>query len=222
MNLIRVSYPVPYYAQVASPELAGPIFREEMDARDDPRWAETGARDADEYAYWVMRACGIVSMKTCIEALGGPQRTVMAWIEDGLARDAYRIRHDDQGNPFEVGWIHDGLIGMMRDCGLSAVRQTGTVEDIQAAIQADRLVIASVTYELGSSLPVTRNWGHLVVVHGYQTSDERLLTGLLVNNPSGRAPAFQQDALIPIERFREGFSGRMMVVWRNFPFEEPA
>lgn len=156
----------------------------------------------------------MVCLKMAVEALGGPVRPLMAWIREGLARGAYKIRKYVTGEREEIGWVHDGLIAMMREQGLSADRGTGTVSDIQAALREDKLVIASVTYELGSLLPITRNSGHLVLVHGYQ-SDETGCTGLILNNPSGRSIEFQQDAVIPIERFRQGFSGRIIRVWKE-------
>ncbi|MBV5330914.1 hypothetical protein JZU69_00485 [bacterium] len=76
---IRLPYPVPYYAQIASPELAESIFVQGMDPIHDPRWAESGAETPQEYAYWVERACGVACLKMCVEAVGGPTRPLVEW-----------------------------------------------------------------------------------------------------------------------------------------------
>ena len=94
---IRLPYPIPYCAQVASPELARAIFVEGFDPTLDPRWAETGARDPQEYAYWTERACGVACLKMCVEALGGPVRPLLEWARTGVARGGYRIDQDERG-----------------------------------------------------------------------------------------------------------------------------
>ena len=71
---IRLPYPIPYCAQVASPELAHPIFAGGMDARLDPRWRESGAETAEEYAYWCWRARGPACVKMCCVELHQPDR----------------------------------------------------------------------------------------------------------------------------------------------------
>ncbi len=70
METITLPYPVPYYAQVSSVELAEAILTERMPAELDPRWAETGAATPEIYAYWTQRACGVACVKMCVEALG--------------------------------------------------------------------------------------------------------------------------------------------------------
>jgi hypothetical protein len=79
LEIVRLPYPVPYYAQVASLELAEAIFNQGMDPAQDPRWAESGADTPQEYAYWVERACGVACLKMCVEALGGPVRSLVDW-----------------------------------------------------------------------------------------------------------------------------------------------
>jgi hypothetical protein len=39
----HLQYSIPYYAQIASPELAEAIFVHGLDPTLDPRWAESGA-----------------------------------------------------------------------------------------------------------------------------------------------------------------------------------
>src|SRR5512138_753865 len=102
VETIRLPYSVPYYAQIASPELAESIFVQGMDPAKDPRWAESGAESPEEYAYWVERACGVACLKMCVEAAGGPVRSLVDWARLGLERGGYLVRPDADGNPQEV------------------------------------------------------------------------------------------------------------------------
>ncbi|MGD0003907.1 MAG: hypothetical protein ABSE06_06745 [Anaerolineaceae bacterium] len=86
IHTIRLPFAVPYYAQVTSLELARAIFDEGLDARLDPRWQETGAQTAEEYAYWSGRACGPACVKMCVESLGGERRSLLDNIYQNLIK----------------------------------------------------------------------------------------------------------------------------------------
>ncbi len=209
---IQVPFDVPYYSQVASPELAQAIFDEGMDARLDPRWPESGAEDAEEYAYWSGRACGPACVKMCVEALGGEHLCLMDWVRAGLMRGGYLIERDSQGDPVEVGWLHRALAELVRFAGLQALPQAINLEDFPRFLEESNLLIASVSFEIGQAgAPITHQGGHLVVVHGASLRGETL-EGLVVNNPSGRSEELRANACIPAGRFREGYSGRCIVV----------
>src|SRR5512134_3886133 len=104
LETIRLPYSVPYYAQVASPELAEAIFVHGMDPALDPRWAESGAATPQEYAYWVERACGVACLKMCVEAAGGPKHPLLHWARRGRERGGYLIHRAEDGSLREVGW----------------------------------------------------------------------------------------------------------------------
>lgn len=210
-NNVHLSYQVPYYAQIASPELATPIFVEGMNPVLDPRWAESGASSPEEYAYWVERACGIACVKMCVEALGGPRRAMMEWIAAGLERNGYLIKEKEDGQKVEVGWIHRSLAELISSQGFRAQPATATLMEIIKHLQQDRMVIASVSYEVGDLIPVTKKGGHLVVVTGADCTDEEA-AAFYLNNPSGRRGELQAGACIPAERFAEGYTGRVIVV----------
>jgi len=211
---IQLPYTVPYTAQIASPELATAIFVQGMNPTLDPRWHETGAASPEEYAYWVERACGIACVKMCVEALGGPRRTLMEWIQAGLKRNGYLIV-EENGQPQELGWIHQALADLIAGAGFAARPAPASVADIVAHLRQERMVIASVSYEVGDDLPVTRKGGHLVVVTGADLDDRGAPTHLYTNNPSGRRLELQVNAPIPVERFLLGYSGRIIVAARR-------
>ncbi len=207
---IRLPYPVPYHAQIASPQLAEAIFVQGLDPTLDPRWAESGADSPQEYAYWVERACGVACLKMCVEALGGPQRTLIQWARTGLERGGYLIRYAENGDAHEVGWIHSALANLAIETGLQAMASAASLDEIVAFLQQGYLVIASVSYEAGDDrLPITKKGGHLMVVTGADYDKSGPLA-FIVNNPSGRKTELQAGARLPIARFAPAYSGRVI------------
>lgn len=213
METIRLPYTVPYYAQIASPELAEEIFVNGLDPMHDPRWAESGAKTPEEYAYWVERACGIACLKMCVEALGGPARSLVDWAELGLERGGYLIRkNDEDGSLHEVGWIHGALADMAREQGLFAEARPAALEEIPDLLRHGLMVIASVSYEAGDHrIPITKQGGHLMVIIGAECENGQP-QAFYVNNPSGRRAELQNDARLPLERFAPAYSGRVIVM----------
>lgn len=214
LEMIRLPYPVPYYAQVASPELAEAIFVDGMDPTQDPRWAESGAKTQQEYAYWVERACGVACLKMCVEAAGGPTRSLVDWAHLGRERGGYLVRQDADGTTREVGWVHGVLAEMAQESGLSAQSHPASLEEILIYLRQGRMVIASVSYEAGDDrLPITMQGGHLMVVVGAECLDGRP-SAFYVNNPSGRRAELQAGARLSLERFAAAYSGRIIVIGR--------
>jgi hypothetical protein len=211
---IYLPFPVPYYAQIASPELAEAIFVDGMAPTLDPRWAESGAATPQEYAYWVERACGVACLKMCVEALSGPQVSLVEWARVGVERGGYLIRYGDDGEAHEVGWVHAGLARMAQSVGLRAEALAADLEDIVTYLKYGALVIASVSYEAGDDrLPITKKGGHLMVVIGAEYEGHTPLA-FYVNNPSGRRSNLQAGARLPAERFALAYSGRVIVLRR--------
>jgi len=212
---IRLPYPVPYYPQVASPDLISAFFDERRDLATDPRWAESGALDPEEYALWAPRACGMACVKMVVEALGGPRRSIMDWVRLGTARSGYLIKQAGASEPEEeLGWSHQVLAELVRESGLSAEAGAYTPEQILEHLRAGRMSIASVSYELGTDRRITRRGGHLVVVTGANASGKVPLV-FTIDNPSGRTDKLRENAKIPIHRFRRAYSGRAIVVYVN-------
>ncbi|NPV86138.1 MAG: hypothetical protein HPY45_09035 [Anaerolineae bacterium] len=212
----RLSYAVPYYAQIASPDLATRIFVEGLDPALDPRWAETGAETPQEYAYWVERACGIACLKMCVEALGGSKRPLMEWIRQALAIGGYLIGEDANGERREIGWVHQSLAELIQREGFYARPRQVLIDQMPAYIREGMMIIASVSYEVGDALPVTKKGGHLVVVIGADCWDGEV-EALMIHNPSGRRTELQANALIPAARFAQGYTQRAIVVGKTAP-----
>jgi hypothetical protein len=217
IKTVRLPYPVPYYAQIASPELAEQIFAHGLNPIHDPRWAESGASNPEEYAYWVERACGVACLKMCVEALGGESRPLVHWARAGLERGGYLIRRDENGSEQEIGWIHSALAEMAREAGFSAETKSATLREIIELLERGTLVIASVSYEAGDDrLPITKKGGHLMVVTGAEY-DEAQPLAFYVHNPSGRREELQVNARLLAERFEAGYTGRIITIERLNP-----
>ncbi len=216
MRILSVSYPVPYTCQFASPELVWDFINGGRDLKTDPNWAAYGASSPQEYAYWAMRSCGVVCVKMAVEGITGrPTGTVMDWVHAGLAIDGYltELRPDRLDKPVEKGWKHLTLarLAIERGCYAELAAELH-VNSLVAQLQNDRLVVASVSSELGEQKPLTRNSGHLIVVHGVMLGGDGQVSEVVVHNPSGRTAALRESAHIPTGRFAQGFSGRGIII----------
>ena len=210
LEQIRFIGPLPYHAQVASPELAGQFFAEGRDPQSDPNWRRSGAQSPAEYAYWVERACGVVCVQMCAEAFGGAHRSMVEWAHRGQEIGGYLIV-DEDGKPAERGWIHGKLAELLRAEEIPAYAGPASLQDMAAVLRGGGLLICSVSYELGFEGPVTFKGGHLVVVRGMDIQDGEVIT-VYINNPSGRKRELQENAPIPAARFLEAYTGRVIVV----------
>jgi hypothetical protein len=215
MPMIAVSISIPYTCQFASPDLVWEFVSQQRDLATDPRWAEYGAETPQDYAHWALRSCGVVCIKMAVEGLMDiPPRPVMDWVREGLALNGYlaEIRRE---RPVEIGWKHAALAELARAHGCRAELVSGLEpSDLADHVRAERLVIASVTSELGEDAPITRHNGHLVVVTGVNLDEQGRVESITAHNPSGRRPAMQAGAILPAGRFAAGFSGRGIVISR--------
>lgn len=212
MSDLTVSYPVPYTCQFASSALVRAFLRGERPLESDPNWAAYGADSPEEYAHWALRACGVVCVKMAVEGLTGhPHSTVIDWVRAGLAVDGY-LAEQRAERPVEKGWKHTALAQLAADRGLwAALAVDLTLDDLAGHIRADRVIIASVSSELGEGLPLTRRTGHLVLVTGVALGEDGV-QAVIAHNPSGRTAEHQAHARIPAARFAQGFSGRGIVI----------
>jgi hypothetical protein len=138
----------------------------------------------------------------------------MDWVRAGLECGGYLIQHDSNGGVIERGWVHSALAKLIRQQGFEAEPRALALDEFPARLLAQNLIIASVSFQVGTDLPITRKGGHLVVVTGADRSEGRL-ERLYVHNPSGRTAGMRVDAPIPAARFEAGYSGRVILVSRS-------
>lgn len=223
MPKITVSYSIPYICQFASPDLVADFVYDRFPLESDPRWAEYGAQSPEEYAHWAKRSCGVVCVKMAVEGITQQgSRSIMSWVRQGLSLDGYltEIRAD---RPVEKGWKHASLaeLAQANGCSSKLVAEL-TIGGLAEHVRQDRLVIASVSSELGEDGPITRSSGHLVVVYGMEVREGGEIKGVRLHNPSGRSPMLQAEALIPAARFVAAFSGRGITIGKPRTESPPA
>ncbi len=185
------------------------IVQGHLGAEADPRWSEFGAASRGEYAFWSKRACGIACLKMTVEALGGPEYSLMEWIEKALLINGF-IFPQIKTITRHTGWIHQALASLANMHGLKAgCSSSSDLKDICRRIDREQVVVASVSCELGERGPIAKNIGHFVLLHGYSLSKDRI-EALLIHNPSGRYHELRESAWIPASRFASGFSNRII------------
>jgi hypothetical protein len=210
---LTVPYGVPYICQFASPTLVKAFIDGERALESDPEWAAYGADSPVEYAHWALRSCGVVCVKMAVDGLTGiDSGPVMAWVRAGLALGGY-LAEQRADRRVEIGWKHAALAQLAHEGGCEAALAQGlSLGDLAACVGAGRIVIASVSSEIGEGLPITRNNGHLVVVYGVEIGGEGGVEAVILHNPSGRTAALQAGARVPAGRFIEAFSGRGIII----------
>jgi hypothetical protein len=198
---VTVSHPVPYVSQFASADLVEGFVTDVVPLSSDPRWAETGAADVVQYAWWARRMCGMACLRMVLAARGVPAPSLVELAEE-CARHGGYVRHDD-------GRV-DGLIyapfarWVAERFGIRAeVRTTLPVDDVRTLVNAGTLVMASVHPWLRwpDREPPSRG-GHLVLVVGTTPG------ALLVHNPSGLPGESQEYAEVPTAAFDRFYAGR--------------
>lgn len=204
---------VPYVAQFASPERIADYIHHGYDGTQDSRWAEFGADDPADYAFWAPRVCALAVLKMAVQAFF-PERQPSLWelVQRGLAAQGYTVRAAD-GTWVDEGWYVHAQLKLARQFGLRAAPR-GYVSPLSVCrhIHAGWLVAASVSPELGERDPDLRRYGgHLVLVYGFTWRAGRPVTYHL-HNPSGRFPELQARAAIPAARFHACFAHRLIAL----------
>jgi hypothetical protein len=211
VRLLTVPYHVPYYAQIASPWLVFAFFEKRMPTLLDPHWAESGAFSLEEYVYWTNRACGAACVKMAVEALGGSQRSLLEWARHGVVLGGYLSEKREDGSSLERGWLHRTLAEMIQGEGFFAEPRHLKPDEFIPVLEKGGMIIASVSHEIGTNHPITKRGGHLVLVFGAALAGDQL-QAIILHNPSGRSPALQVAARIPLDRFAAAYTGRGIVI----------
>jgi uncharacterized protein YvpB len=113
--------------------------------------------DIDD-SFWMLRACGAVSLKMVAEFNGAKIPSVIELCNEARDRGGYHI---------ENGWVHDYLVTKAKELGLEAYRKEGltSIEEIIASLDAGNLVIVSVEKRV-----LEQKRFHIIVLTGYERS----------------------------------------------------
>lgn len=204
---------VPYRAQFASPNLIHAYIHADFDGAQDPNWRAFGADDPVEYAFWAPRICPLACLQMAIAAFSpGHEPTLWQLVKHGLDLHGYTVR-DENGNWIDEGWTYPALARLASHYGLSA-RGYGYASLLRICdeVRRGRLVMASVTPELGEREPQPgRYGGHFVLITGFRWQRGAPISFKL-HNPSGRFPELQANAEIPMARFRAAYAYRLIAL----------
>jgi hypothetical protein len=198
---------VPYCSQFASSELVGEIVAGRMRIDDDPRWRESGAASAGEYARWAGAGCGMACLQMLLGALGRPAPGLVELGRGCERYGGYRAREDGGLD----GLFYAGFVAFAAaEFGLDArVAAPLGVADLLHAAAGDEVVMASVNKAIRTAAePAPARGGHLVLVIDADPVRRRLC----FHNPSGHEPATQQSVWLDAEHFEPFYASRGIAV----------
>ena len=173
-----------------------PFFSQKVDFEGE----DSGFPDAASVAQWESNCCGIACARMVVKHRTGRDPGYWNLLQEGLSRKAY----------IEAGWIHRGLVDMVAAHGVPGVAlRHRKVADLEAAVQAGSLCIASVTVLfLGGTMrpegmPFGRG-GHLVLAFAGPGGE------LLCHHPSSRSEGNHRAWHLDLSRWEASFSGNFM------------
>lgn len=190
----------PCRAQWESPELIAE-FLAGRDPATDPRWVDSGAEDAAEYARWAEHLCGMACLQMALGARGRPIPPIHVLRRAVQAEGGYVEQPDGSIR----GLIYAGAVSWLAGQGIEArvVLDISTAE-LAALVAQGGLFMASVhpMIRRPESVPPGRG-GHLVLVFGVAPDG-----ALRLHNPSGDTPGSRGDARLLPADFDRFFAGR--------------
>lgn len=210
---MQTSHAVPYLSQFESAHLVAEFIAGTLPTTEDPRWAESGAADPEEYAFWAWRTCGLACLRMILAHRGLPVPRTVPLAEECTRSGGY-VRHADHVDGLIYGPFADWIAGEFEI--KATVQEDLGFEEIADMVHAGGLAMLSVHTWIRwpDRTPDTRG-GHLVLVTG---ADEGRL---LIHNPSGLPEVSQQYA--PIDREALGrFSARRGMLIQPPVTEPPA
>lgn len=196
---------VPYFAQWESRELVESIITKQIEAKDDPRWRESGAKDVKEYTAWSWSCCGMACLKMILAHRKNKIIPLVTLGKQCIKYGGYKL-------PLEShpGLYYKPFVTFIKsEYGLNGKAVSAlTLAEIKQTISEGGYAIVSVTPEIRfpSQLPKKRG-GHLVLVFGYD--DEKQV--IYLNNPSGFRDS-QERVEIPYKQFKRFFDNRGIIV----------
>jgi hypothetical protein len=197
----------PYFSQFASADLIGDFVSRRMSIRDDPRWASTGARTADEYRRWALAGCGMACLQMLLAATG---RSVPGLVELGRecqAAGGYRER-DDGGLDGLFYAEFAAYLGAAHGLVARVAAPLSTRELLTAAA-GEEVVLASVHHSIRTpEIAPPERGGHLVLVIDADLDTEKVR----FHNPSGHTGAMQRDAVLNARTFGRFYAERGVAV----------
>ncbi len=110
-------------------------------------------------SFWMLRACGGVSLKMIAEFLGADVPDIVTLCEEAKERGGYDMQN---------GWVHDYLVMKAKELGLEAYRKEGLTSTEEIVFHLDKgfPVIVSVEKRV-----LEQKRFHMLVLVGYERSE---------------------------------------------------
>lgn len=177
-----------------------PEFLAGRDAATDPRWAQSGADTAAEYALWAHHLCGMACLKMAMGA-HGEAHSIHALRRGVQALGGYVVQPDGDIR----GLIYAGAVAWLIARGVAA---RIVLDEPMPALAPGALYIASVHPRIRTpdQEPPLRG-GHLVLVFGTDAAGR-----LRFHNPSGHDRASRVDARLHPEEFARYHADRGILI----------
>ncbi|RCV91513.1 hypothetical protein [Billgrantia montanilacus] len=194
-----------YYSQWVSSEHVADILAGHMSAAEDPRWAESGAANAQEYACWASHICGMACTKMLLEELNDERLTLFELLTQCREASGYVVTEEGI-----KGLYYRPLVQLLRErhqLDAEVVEHVDAGHFLQWLGEGHR-VIASVHPSIRTpELSPPHRGGHLVYLFGLDGRGR-----LRFNNPSGLPGASQADARLEPSVFDRFSAGRGILV----------
>ncbi len=197
---------VPYFAQWESRELVAKILRGDVQAQDDPRWRNSGAKSRTEYASWSWAGCGMACFKMLLAHRNG---AVVPLVDLGKKCTAY----GGYDMPLEtsIGLQYGPFVEFAQRAYDVPSKSVAVLTQAQIVheLALGNYVMASVNAMIRNpqSVPASKG-GHLVLVVGYDLGEKEFY----IHNPSGGSVGSEVYAPVSFRSFRRFFSNRGIVV----------
>ncbi len=177
-----------------------------------------GAKDSDEFSFWVWRNCGIACVKMILDAKTEHEKTMMDLTREGIELGGY-VLYDEHNHFVDEGWFHKGLVALLRRNGITAkMNKWQSAESVAEQVLSNKYIIISVQIPGRSSISADGKFenttnssllGHLMLVTKVKIKNGKVV-GFFAHDPRG-LPNYEKDTWISADIFEKIFSGRTIV-----------
>lgn len=196
---------LPYFSQWESRELVEKIITKQIEAKDDPRWRESGAKDVKEYTSWSWSCCGMACLKMILAHKTNEVIPLVTLGKQCVKYDGYKLPLENH-----PGLYYKPFVQFTKEKYSLNGKATSalTLTDIKNTLSSGGYVIASVTPEIRfPEKDPAKKGGHLVLLFGYDDSRQIIY----LHNPSGFKDS-QEKVVISYSQFRKFFDNKGIMI----------
>lgn len=198
---------LPYYSQWVSRNLVKDILNGYIEAKEDPLWKLSGAKNPYEYEYWSWNICGIACLKMILESLNIPSHQLILMAKECERFGGFIAKEKEIDGLYYKPFL-EYINNKYKLKG--TIYSPLSVENIIYETRKGNYIIASVHYSIRVPDPdyTGDKGGHLVIISGFDITNNILY----IHNPSGVCKSTQEYAVVNIQTFEKYFAKRGMVL----------